>query len=160
MRLVLALLVACAAPAAAAADVRDALRAGELICEFKAGYKRSVIADMVGEVQQVEQMLVYESVKNDSAKVVSTRSPGRKPVSIHATSKAVHLIEKLGPSVLVTTLTRCERSTWRKGEEVCVRFTARHAWHFDTLALKDPDASLERQPSGALRGVCEPWQMD
>jgi hypothetical protein len=160
MRLALALLAACAVPAAQAADVRDALRAGELICEFKAGYKRSLIAGMLGDVHPVEQMLVYEAVKKDSAKVVSTRSPGRKPVSIHSTPKAVHLIEKLGPSLLVTTLTSCERSTWRKGEEVCVRFSARHAWHFDALALKDPDASFERQPSGALRGVCEPWQLD
>ena len=39
-------------------------------------------------------------------------------------------------------------------------FSALHAWHFDQLALKDPDASFERLPSGALRGVCEPWTLD
>ncbi len=143
-----------------AADVQDALRAGELICEFKAGYKRSVIADLLGDVQPVEQMLVYEAVGRDSANVVSTRAPGRKAVEVRATAKAVHFIERAGPSVLVTTLTRCERSALKKGEEICVRFAARHAWHFDLLALKEPDASLERQPSGALRGICEPWQLD
>lgn len=148
-------------PAAApAADVQDALRAGELVCEFKAGYKRSVLADLLGDPPVVEQMLVYESVGREGAKVVSTRAPGRRPVEVRATGKAVHLIERAGPSVLVTTLTRCERTAWRNGEEVCVRFAARHAWHFDLLALKEPDASLERQPSGALRGVCEPWQLD
>ncbi|MSQ54914.1 MAG: hypothetical protein EXR31_06055 [Betaproteobacteria bacterium] len=149
------------APAfAGAAGVQDALRAGELICEFKAGYKRSVIADMLGDVQPIEQMLVYEAVGRDTANVVSTRAPGRMPVEVRATAKAVHFIERKGPSLLVTTLTRCERSAMKKGEEICVRFAARHAWHFDLLALKEPDASLERQPSGALRGVCEPWQLD
>lgn len=160
MRPALALLLAAAALPAAGAGVQDALRAGELICEFKAGYKRSMIADMLGDVQPVEQMIVYEAVRKDSARVVSTRSPGRKDVSIHATAKAVHLIERLGPSMLVTTLTRCERTAWRKGEEICTRFTALHAWHFDTLALKDPDASFERLPTGALRGACEPWTLD
>jgi hypothetical protein len=153
-------LVAFAPALAGAADVHDALRAGELICEFKAGYKRSVIADMLGDVQPVEQMLVYEAVGRDSAQVVSTRAPGRMPVEVRSTGAAVHFIERKGPSVLVTTLTRCERTKWKKGEEVCVRFAARHAWHFDLLALKEPDASLARQPSGALRGVCEPWQLD
>lgn len=152
--------LACAAASASAGDVQDALRAGELICEFKAGYKRSLLADLVGEVQPVERMLVYEAMKKDSARVVSTRTPGRKPVVIRATGKAVHLIEREGPSVLVTTLTDCEKTAWRGGVERCVRFTAQHAWHFDVLALKEPDAALERLPSGALKGVCEPWQLD
>ena len=157
-RLATCALLACLP--ASAADVHDALRAGELICEFRAGYKRSVLADLLGDPQVVEQMLVYEAVDRERAKVVSTRSAGRRSVEIRATQKAVHLIERAGPSVLVTTLTGCERSKWRRGEETCVRFTAQHAWHFDMLALKEPDASMERQPSGAMKGACEPWQVD
>ncbi len=159
-RLAACALLACLPATAPAADVQDALLAGELICEFRAGYKRSVVADLLGDPPVVEQMLVYEAVGRDRAKVVSTRAPGRRPVEVRATANAVHLIERVGPSVLVTTLERCERSTMRRGEDTCVRFTARHAWHFDLLALKEPDASLERQPSGAMRGACEPWKVD
>lgn len=168
MRRALLVLLLGATPLAQAADLRDApgggvgdaLRAGELICEFKAGYKRSVIADLLGDVPMVEQMIVYEAVNEDSAMAVSTRAPGRKPVLVRTTGKAVHLIQPQGPSVLVTTLTRCERTKWRKGEQVCVRFTASHAWHFDLLALHKPDDSFARLPSGSMKGVCEPWHVD
>jgi len=150
----------CAASAVRGAGVEDALRAGDLICEFKAGYKRSMIADALGEVQAVEQLLVYESLTATDAKLVSTRAPGRRSVSVRATEKAVHFVEREGPSVLVTTLTRCTQTRWRKDGETCVRFAAQHAWHFDLAVLKDPDESLARQPSGALKGVCEPWTVD
>jgi len=149
-----------AAGGAQAGDVRDALRAGELICEFTAGWKRSLLADLVGEVQPVEQMIVYESVREDSAIAVSTRAPGRKPVHVRATGTAVHLIQPQGPSVLVTTLTGCEKSKWRRGVETCVRFAASHAWHFDLAATDRPDEVYARLPSGSLKGVCEPWQVD
>jgi hypothetical protein len=46
------------------------------------------------------------------------------------------------------------------GEEICSRFAARHAWHFDTTASLDAGASLRRQPSGAAAGACEPWKAD
>lgn len=160
MRRALVLATLCTATGAMGAGVDDALRAGELICEFKAGYKRSLIADALGDVQAVEQMLVYEAVGKESAKLVSTRAPGRRPVVVRATASAVHFIEREGPSVLVTTLTRCERTRLRRGEETCVRYAAQHAWHFDLAVLKEPDASLARQPSGAMKGVCEPWSLD
>ncbi len=127
----LPLLLLLAVTGTQAAGVGDALHAGELICEFKAGFKRSMIADALGDVHPVEQMLVYESVAHDSAKVVSTRAPGRRPVTVRATESAVHFIERAGPSVLVTTLTRCERTRWKNGAETCVRYAAQHAWHVD-----------------------------
>ena len=57
------------------------LAAGELICEFQAGYKRSLIADLV-EPPRAEFLLIYESVQPTQAQVVSTRKPGRKPVRV------------------------------------------------------------------------------
>lgn len=169
LRAFLAILAAASAAAPAGAqDVRDArveriqdaLNAGELICEFRAGWKRSVIADLLRDPPpRVEQMLVYEAVGTDRAKVVSTRAPGRREVEVRATGKAVHLMERAGPSLLVTTLTRCERTAWKAGSETCIRYAARHAWHFDLAALREPDVAYERLPSGALSGACEPWQM-
>jgi len=145
---------------AAAQSVSDALTQGDLICEFREGWRRSLIADLVGEPDPVALLLVYENVSAPHTAVLSSRTPGRKPVSVHEGEGRMHFIEQVGASVRVTTLTGCERTKWKDGVETCVRFTARHAWHFDRLALRDPDASFERQPSGASVGSCEPWKVD
>ena len=136
------------------------LAAGELICEFHDGYKRSLIADLLKEPRRVEQLLVYEQVNASSAEALSSRTPGRRSVVVRAPGDNVHFIERVGQTVRVTTLTRCERTKQRAGEEVCTRFSARHAWHFDTSAHLDPEGSLARQPSGAATGTCEPWKVD
>jgi hypothetical protein len=159
MRVLLLALAFAAAPAAAQ-GVRDALSAGDLICEFDHGYRRSLLADLVGEPQSTGLLLVYEAVQPESAQVLSTRAPGRRPVVVRATGKAVHFIERLGPSVRVTTLTGCERRKWKNGAQTCVRYAAQHAWHFDALAVADPDRAFERLPSGASKGHCEPWLVD
>jgi len=105
-------------------------------------------------------MLVYEAVGAGSAHVVSSAAAGRNPVLVRATGKAVHLIEPVGPSVRVTTLTECLGSKWRRGGETCVRFAARHAWHFDARVYFDPDTAFARLPAGISAGACEPWQLD
>ena len=135
------------------------LAAGELICEFQDGYQRSLLADLAGEPRRT-MMLVYEKISPETAEVISTRAPGRKTVRVHTEGKAVHFVQDAGPSVMVTTLTRCERYKRKNGERTCVRFTARHAWHFDSLADRNPDLSFERQPTGASPGTCEPWRLD
>jgi hypothetical protein len=124
-----------------------ALAAGELICEFTDGYR-------------IELSLFFEALNKASAQVLSTHRPGRREVQVHSTSDYLHLIQPEGPSVRVTTLTGCTRTRWRGDEEVCTRFAARHAWHFDTAAHLDPDESFRRQPSGAASGSCEPWRVE
>ena len=119
-----------------------ALAAGELICEFN---------DLV---------LVYEALRPRTAEVLSTREAGRRPVQVRSGADTLHLIERVGPSVRVTTLTGCLRSQQRADEEVCTRFTAVHAWHFDTGVYSDADAAFARLPSGAAQGSCEPWRID
>lgn len=136
------------------------LAAGELICEFSDAYRKSVIAQMAGDAPRTEELLVYEAVSNVSAQVLSTRRPGRWPVAVRATEQRVHFIQLEGPSVRVTTLTGCTRTHWRGSGEICTRFTARHAWHFDAAARYEPDAAFERLPSGSATGVCEPWKID
>jgi hypothetical protein len=137
-----------------------ALAAGELICEFSDGYRKSLLAEIAGDPPRTELVLVFEALKDDAAQVLSTRQPGRREVEVHRTTEYLHLIQRDGPSVRVTTLTGCTRSRWRGEEEVCTRFAARHAWHFDTAAHLDPDASFRRQPSGAATGSCEPWRVE
>ncbi len=137
-----------------------ALAAGELICEFSDGYRKSLLAEMAGDAPRTELVVVFEALSRDEAQVLSTAKPGRRPVQVRSTGEFLHLIEREGPSVRVTTLTGCTRTRQRDGEEICTRFDARYAWHFDTAALVEPDASFKRQPSGAATGSCEPWRID
>jgi hypothetical protein len=152
-----ALLLACAG--AAAQDVRDALDAGDLICEIHHGYRRNVLAALDAPFAPADLMLVYESVNGAAPRVVSTQRPGRHPVEVRVTPNAVHLIEPVGPSLRQTTLTGCLRTGWKDGYEVCNRFAARYAWHFDIGAYADPDAAFARLASSVSSGVCEPWNL-
>jgi hypothetical protein len=137
-----------------------ALAAGELICEFNDGYRRSLLAALAGEQPRTELLLVYEGLGGKAPAVLSTRRPGRHPVLVRAGAESLHLIEPVGPSVRVTTLTGCTRMVEKDGEERCTRFEARYAWHFDADTRTDPDRALSRLPSGAATGVCEPWRVD
>jgi len=160
MRIMLALALALASVCAPAQDVRDALAVGDLICEFGADDRRSLLADLVNAPRASDLLLVYEEITAGSAQVLSTTAPGRRAVLVRPTGKAVHFIERVGPSVRVTTLTGCEQTKPRRGTPACVRYTARHAWHFDARAMTDPDRAFAELPSGAAAGLCEPWQVD
>lgn len=137
-----------------------ALAAGELLCEFSDGYRKSLLAGIAGDPPRTELTLLYEFTNAGSARVLASNKPGRRPVLVREGKEGIHLIQPDGASVRVTSLTSCSRTKVRGGEEICTRFTARHAWHFDTTALLDADASFRRQPSGAAAGRCEPWRVD
>ena len=137
-----------------------ALAAGELICEFSDGYRKSYLAELTRDAPRAELLLVYEKVSGESAQVIASKRPGRKPVQVRAEGEYIHLIQSEGPSVRVTTLTGCTRTKMRGDVEACTRFSARHAWHFDMSVHKEPDASFARQPTGAATGSCEPWRVD
>ena len=160
MKRLVAILLALGVASAVAEEVHDALEVGDLICEIRHGFRRDLFADLSRDPPAADLMLVYESVGAPSPRVVSTQRPGRHPVEVRATANAVHLIEPVGPSLRHTALTRCLRTKWKDGYEVCVRFAARHAWHFDTGAYADPDAALARLAGSASSGVCEPWTVD
>ena len=137
-----------------------ALAAGELICEFDDGYRKSLLARLTGDAPRTEMVLVYEALNAESAEVLSTRRPGRRAVKVRAAGGQLHLIEQDGPSVRVTTLTACTRTRLKADGEVCSKWDARHAWHFDASAAFDPAGAASRQPSGAATGSCEPWKME
>jgi hypothetical protein len=137
-----------------------ALAAGELICEFNDGYRKSLLAKLTGDTPRTEMVLVYEALNGDSAEVLSTRRPGRRAVAVRAAGEQLHLIEEDGPSVRVTTLTACTRTRLKADGELCTRWDARHAWHFDSSARFDPAGAASRLPSGAATGSCEPWKVE
>jgi len=158
-RLAIALLLA-AGTGAAAQEPRDALDAGDLICEVRHGFRRDVFAALERSRPSADLMLVYEAVASRAARVVSTQRPGRHAVEVRVTGNAVHFLEPVGPSVRHTALTRCLQSKLKNGENTCVRFAVHHAWHFDLAAYTDPDAALARIANSTSRGVCEPWLAD
>jgi hypothetical protein len=161
MRALCAFLLAFAALPAQAQYLRDAIAARELICEFGTdGARREVLPTALRARRPGSVMQMFERVTPTSAETLSTQRPGRHPVKVRASDSAVHFIEPVGQSVRVTTLTACERWSTRRGREMCVRFTARHAWHFDTLAHLRPQGSFLQQPSGSLAGACEPWHLE
>jgi hypothetical protein len=153
------LLLLAAAPATAQA-LRDALDAGDLICEVRHDLQHGFFADASPHTPAADLLLVYDSVGARAPHVVSSQRPGRHAVEVRVTASAVHLIEPVGPSLRQTALTRCLRSKWRNGYEICVRFAARHAWHFDAGVYGDPDAALARVSNNVSLGVCEPWSLD
>ena len=160
MRAALPLAVALLAAPAAAQEVRDALDARDLICEFRNPFQRDLFAALTEDPPPANLMLVYEGVTASSAKVIASGRVGRRPVLIRSLGDTVHLIEPDGPSVRVTTLTECKDWKWKDGVETCVRFGARHAWHFDVAGTLGPDLTRLRVPAGASVGVCEAWNTE
>jgi hypothetical protein len=160
MRHAIALVLASLAASAAAQDVRDALESGDLICEFRTPLQQDLLADLRYELPRPNLMLVYERIKADSASVIASGRVGKRRVVVRAGNDALHFIEPDGPSVRVTTLTECKDTRWKDGVETCVRFSARHAWHFDVVGALGPDRERMRVPSGASIGICEAWNAE
>ena len=160
MRAAIPFALALLAVPAAAQEVRDALDARDLICEFRSPFQRDLVADLLADPPPANLMLVYEGVTEKSAQVISTGRVGKRSVVIRTIGDTVHLIEPDGPSVRVTTLTECTDTRVKDGVDTCVRFSARHAWHFDVVGTLGPDESRVRMPTSASVGVCEAWKTD
>lgn len=160
MRAAIPLAIALLAAPAAAQEVRDALDARDLVCEFRNPFERDLFAALTEDPPPANLMLVYERVTESSAQVIASGRVGRRPVLIRSVGDTVHLIEADGPSVRVTTLTECKDTRVKDGVDTCVRFSARHAWHFDVAGTLGPDLTRLRVPSGASVGVCEAWNTE
>lgn len=159
MRAAIPIALALLAAPAVAQEVRDALDAGDLICEFRNPFQRDLFAALTEDLPP-SKMIVYEGLSEKSARVIASGRVGRRPVVIRTVGDAVHLIERDGPSVRVTTLTECRDTRVMNGVDTCVRFAARHAWHFDVAGTLGPDLSRLRVPSGASVGYCEAWKTE
>jgi hypothetical protein len=157
-----AFLTALAAPGSAHDALDDLIEARDLICEFHiTGMPRSLLRHLV-EGERFDMLMVIESIDpaTGKARSVSSRQIGAKSLRYYHTGKAVHFVQDLESSVVVTTVTGCEH--WRrKGEQaLCVRYSALNSWHFDTSVHRDPDKVFNRLGTSSYHGSCEPWHLN
>ncbi len=134
--------------------------ARDLICHFR---KTGAAPKLFWRWEpESDLMMVIEDIDGEAntARAVSTRSVGRKALSVHQTRTRVHFVQQVERSVVVTTVEGCESWRWRGGERVCQRYRALNAWHFDQSVRIDPDRTFLRLPGTSYHGHCEPWKID
>ena len=146
-----------------AQDALDELiEARDLICEFhNTGMPRSLLRRLVGD-EQFDMLLVIDAIDPGSgrARAVSSRQTGAKSLRYYKTRNAVHFVQDLASSVVVTTVTGCEKRGRKRGEELCVRYRALNSWHFDTSVHRDPDKAFAKLGTSSYHGSCEPWYLN
>ena len=146
-----------------AQDVLDELiDAKDLICEFhKTGVPRSLLRNLIGE-EHFDMLLVIEAIDPGAgrARAISSRQTGAKSLRYYKTRSAVHFVQDLATSVVVTTVNGCEKWGRKGGEELCVRYRALNSWHFDTSVHRDPDKAFDKLGTSSYHGACEPWYLN
>ena len=140
----------------------DLIEARDLICEFHiTGQPRSLLRRMV-EGEHFDMLLVIEAIDpvTGSARAVSSKQAGRKSLHYYRTGSAVHFVQDVATSVVVTTVNGCE--AWgRKGDvQLCVRYRALNSWHFDNSVHRDPDKAFDKLGTSSYYGSCEPWYLN
>jgi hypothetical protein len=99
-------------------------------------------------------MLVYEGVTEDSAQVIASSRVGKRRVLIRSIGDTVHLIERDGPSVRVTTLTECKDSRVKDG-----RRHLRALCGKARLAFRCRRDARSRSLAGSRAGRCVGWRV-
>ena len=161
-----AAVVLAALVASGSALARDALdeliEARDLICEFHStSAPRSLLRSVV-EGERFDMLLVIEAIDPSSgrARAVSSKQTGAQSLRYYKTGSAVHFVQDVASSVVVTTVTGCEK--WgRKYEEArCMRYRAFNTWHFDASVHHDPDKAFSKLSTSSYYGSCEPWYLN
>lgn len=140
----------------------DLIEARDLICEFHiTGVPRSMLRSLVGD-EHFDMLLVIEAIDPGSgkARAVSSKQVGSKSLRYYKTRSAVHFVQDLATSVVVTTVNGCEKWGSKGDEELCVRYHALNSWHFDTSVHRDPDRAFDKLGTSSYNGSCEPWYLN
>ncbi len=154
----------CALWGSARADeaLDELVAARDLICEFhNTGAPRSLLRGLV-EPERFDMLLVIEDIDPHAARAraVASDQVGAKRLRVYQTGSAVHFVQDRGRSVVVTTVTSCERWAQKGAQETCVRYRALNSWHFDMSVHRDPDAAFRKLSTSSYYGSCEPWYLD
>ena len=98
--------------------------------------------------------MVRHQIRSDPKQI------GAKGLRYYKTVSAVHFVQDLAASVVVTTVTGCEKWGRKAGEALCVRYRALNSWHFDTSVHRDPDKAFAKLGTSSYHGSCEPWYLN
>ena len=134
----------------------------DVICEFRnTGAPESLLRKLV-EGERYDMLLVIEAIDplTNRARATSSKQVGTKGVRLYKSGSAVHFVQDLSESVIVTTVTGCEKWGRKSGQKLCVRYRALNSWHFDTSVHRNPDASFEKLKTSSYHGTCEPWYLN
>jgi hypothetical protein len=154
--------LAASGPLSARDAMDDLIEARDLICEFQiTGTPRSLLRRLTGD-ETFDMLLVIEAIDPDTgqARAISSTQAGTKSLRYYRTGSAVHFVQDLAGSVVVTTVTGCEKWGRRHDEAFCVRFRALNSWHFDTSVYRDPDKAFSKLGTSSYHGSCEPWYLN
>jgi hypothetical protein len=143
----------------AAIPVDQLVEARDLVCEFynvpdwASAEARFALRD------RSDMLMVIENIRGDpeSARAVNSRTVGKRSLRRYSGETGVHFVEDRHDSVVVTTLLACEDWERKRGREICIRYSAQNAWHFDTSVHQDADKAFRKLGASSYRGVCEPW---
>lgn len=152
------------AGAAAAADklpVDQVYEAKDLICDFYHTDSVSEYMSLLGAAPRADLFMVMEDIRRElsTARAVIGRGARARPLKIYEGEAGLHFVEDREASVVVTTLVSCSRWKRKGGRNLCTRFDALNAWHFDASVHQDPDRAFHRLGTSSYRGSCEPWKM-
>lgn len=154
--------LAASGPLFAQEVLDELIDAKDLICEFhRTGVPRSLLRNLIGG-EHFDMLLVIEAIDPGSgrARAISSTQTGAKSLRYYKTRSAVHFVQDLATSVVVTTVNGCEKWGRKGGEELCVRYRALNSWHFDTSVHRDPDKAFDRLGTSSYHGACEPWYLN
>lgn len=154
--------LAASGPVFADDALDELIDAKDLICEFHVtGVPRSLLRSLVGG-EHFDMLLVIEAIDpaTGHARAVSSKQTGAKGLRYYKTSSAVHFVQDLAASVVVTTITGCEKWGRKDGKALCVRYRALNSWHFDTSVHRDPDKAFAKLGTSSFHGACEPWYLN
>jgi hypothetical protein len=152
-------LSAACSPAFAAVAVDQLVEARDIVCEFYNVDDWATAEARFVTRDRSDLLMVIANIRRDpsSARVVSSGIPGARHLQRYDGDAGVHFVEDRAESVVVTTLLACEDWKDKRGRDVCSRYSAVNAWHFDTSVHQDADKAFRKLSGSSYRGVCEPW---
>jgi hypothetical protein len=145
--------------ACAAVQLEQLIEARDIVCDFYSVDDWATAEARFALRDRADMLMVIENIRSDpdTARVVHSRATGKRGLRRYVGETGVHFVEDRQGSVVVTTLLACEDWKHKGGREVCARYSAQNAWHFDKGVHLDPDRAFRNLAASSYRGVCEPW---
>jgi hypothetical protein len=151
-----ALAAASAGAADFGADLARLARASSVHCAFYRDYEiDAATGDRVMVEGRADALANYQgiSIPRATARQISTRMAGSRPVSVIKTARYLHFIDYVAGLYQVTTIYGCLDYDDHRG--TCRTYGAAASRHFDARVLLEPDLVFDRVRDLAEPGFCD-----